>query len=550
MLPRLSALLGFPAAPTSSLPDAGLPGAGLPGFGAGAPSESVRRAGFRRLSGLWGTAAPAGPTRPEVVVIGAGIAGLAAARRLHDDGVRVLVVEARDRVGGRVHSARNARGDAFDLGASWIHGVKGNPIAALARDLDIPTVTSGRVNALFDLRGRRLDTAAVQARMGAALQAARAAAAGPGRSVADVVRLAGVDEALSPRDRRLFRWYLTAELEHEFAGDIAELSAAHFDAENEPRGEEVVFPTGYDRIAHALAAGLDVRLRTVVTHIEWGDAAGAGPLGGGPTVSVTTPRGRVARPRPRRDASGATSVLEADHAVVTLPLGVLKAGGVTFSPALPAANRAAIERLGMGLMNKVWLTFPDRFWGDADWINRAADPVGRFTQFFAPRTPTPMLTAFHTGACARELETRTDAETVAAALAALRTTYGAAVPPPLEAHVTRWSQDRSRAAHSFVAAGATPDVASRSRRRSARSVFFAGERRTPATVHRPRRLLRDRGRQAVRRAARAGRRAAQASRGVGHGGRRRAVEGHDPARGDARPARRLTARLRGAGAAS
>ena len=134
MLPRLSALLGFPAAPTSSLPDAGLPGAGLPGFGAGAPSESVRRAGFRRLSGLWGTAAPAGPTRPEVVVIGAGIAGLAAARRLHDDGVRVLVVEARDRVGGRVHSARNARGDAFDLGASWIHGVKGNPIAALARD--------------------------------------------------------------------------------------------------------------------------------------------------------------------------------------------------------------------------------------------------------------------------------------------------------------------------------------------------------------------------------------------------------------------------------
>ena len=512
MLPRLSALLGFPAAPTSSLPDAGLPGAGLPGFGAGAPSESVRRAGFRRLSGLWGTAAPAGPTRPEVVVIGAGIAGLAAARRLHDDGVRVLVVEARDRVGGRVHSARNARGDAFDLGASWIHGVKGNPIAALARDLDIPTVTSGRVNALFDLRGRRLDTAAVQARMGAALQAARAAAAGPGRSVADVVRLAGVDEALSPRDRRLFRWYLTAELEHEFAGDIAELSAAHFDAENEPRGEEVVFPTGYDRIAHALAAGLDVRLRTVVTHIEWGDAAGAGPLGGGSNgLGHDSSRGESRVRVHVRDASGATSVLEADHAVVTLPLGVLKAGGVTFSPALPAPNRAAIERLGMGLMNKVWLTFPDRFWGDADWINRAADPVGRFTQFFAPRTPTPMLTAFHTGACARELETRTDAETVAAALAALRTTYGAAVPPPLEAHVTRWSQDPfACGAYSFVAAGATPDDRVALATPLGRSVFFAGEATHtgyPSTVHGAY-LSGIAAAKAVRRAARAGRRAA------------------------------------------
>lgn len=495
MLPRLSALLGFPGTPSS------VPAAGLPGAGAGTPADTVRRAGFRRLSGLWGTAAPAGPSRPEVVVVGAGISGLAAARRLHDDGVRVTVVEARDRVGGRVHSVRNARGDAFDLGASWIHGIKGNPIAALARDLDIPTVTSGRVNALFDVRGRRLDTAAIQARMGAALQAARAAAAGPGRSVADVVRLAGVDEALSPRDRRLFRWYLTAELEHEFAGDVAELSAAHFDAENEPRGEEVVFPTGYDRIAHALAAGLDVRLRTVVTRIEWGEAAGGeGPSRGDGRVRVHL-----------RDASGAVSVIEADHAVVTLPLGVLKAGGVTFTPDLPASNRAAIERLGMGLMNKVWLTFPHRFWGDADWINRAADPVGRFTQFFAPRTPTPMLAAFHTGACARELEARTDEETVAAALAALRTTYGAAVPPPLEAHVTRWSKDPfACGAYSFVAAGATPDDRVALATPLGRSVFFAGEATHtgyPSTVHGAY-LSGIAAAKAVRRAARVGRRAA------------------------------------------
>ncbi len=107
-------------------------------------------------------------------MIGAGIAGLAAARRLHDEGVRVTVLEARDGVGGRVRSHRTAGGATFDLGASWIHGVKGNPIAALARDLGIPTVTSGRVNTLFDARGRRLDTAGVQARMAAALEAARA----------------------------------------------------------------------------------------------------------------------------------------------------------------------------------------------------------------------------------------------------------------------------------------------------------------------------------------------------------------------------------------
>jgi len=463
-----------------------------------------RRTFLRRLSGtaagLWlvGRRAPRAVTAApaEVLVVGAGIAGLAAARRLRDDGVRVTVIEARDRVGGRVRSHRTAAGETFDLGASWIHGVKGNPIAALARDLSIPTVTSGRVNALFDARGRRLDTAGVQARMAAALEAARAVAAAPGRSVADVVRVAGVEEGLSPRDRRLFRWFLTAELEHEFAGDVAELSAAHFDAENEKRGEEVVFPTGYDRVAQALADGLDVRLGTVVTRIEWGDGG----------VRVHTSAG----------------VLAAAHAIVTLPLGVLKAGSVTFYPDLPAVHRHAVERLGMGLMNKVWLTFParagagtsgsgasglgasglgasgfgaaalgaggpGRFWGDADWINRAADPVGRFTQFFAPRTATPMLVAFHTGTHARELERRSDEETVAGALAALRAMYGAQVPAPVETHVTRWSADPfARGAYSFVAAGATPEDRAALATPLGRTVFFAGEATHtgyPSTVH-------------------------------------------------------------------
>jgi monoamine oxidase len=300
---------------------------------------------------------------------------------------------------------------------------------------------------------------------------------------------------------------LTAELEHEFAGDVAELSAAHFDAENEPRGEEVVFPSGYDRIAHALAAGLDVRLGAVVTRIEWGDAGAAG-AGARPTSSA----GAEARVRVHvRDASGRTSVLEADHAIVTLPLGVLKAGTVAFAPDLPAAHRGAVERLGMGLMNKVWLTFPRRFWGDADWINRIADPVGHFTQFFAPRTPTPMLAAFHTGTRARDLEARSDDETVVAAVAALRAVYGATVPAPLEAHVTRWSADPfARGAYSFVAAGATPDDRTALATPLGHSVFFAGEATHagyPSTVHGAY-LSGVAAAKAVRRAARAGRRAA------------------------------------------
>ena len=77
----------------------------------------------------------------QVLVIGAGIAGLAAARKLHDIGVDVIVLEARDRTGGRIHTYTNWRGPAIDIGASWIHGAgPANPVAKLARKISARTV--------------------------------------------------------------------------------------------------------------------------------------------------------------------------------------------------------------------------------------------------------------------------------------------------------------------------------------------------------------------------------------------------------------------------
>src|SRR5476649_1175133 len=84
------------------------------------------------------TARPSRPM-PSVIVIGAGIAGIAAAQRLQRAGCRVTVIEARQRLGGRIWTDHSWPDAPVDLGASWIHGVQGNPVAALARQFAIPT---------------------------------------------------------------------------------------------------------------------------------------------------------------------------------------------------------------------------------------------------------------------------------------------------------------------------------------------------------------------------------------------------------------------------
>jgi polyamine oxidase len=97
-------------------------------------------------------------------VVGAGIAGLAADRRLADEGVEVTVLEARDRVGGRIRTDRSL-GVAIDLGAAWIHGTEDNPIAALADDAESETVTTDYDSlVLLDAEGGELsEDAAVAA---------------------------------------------------------------------------------------------------------------------------------------------------------------------------------------------------------------------------------------------------------------------------------------------------------------------------------------------------------------------------------------------------
>lgn len=342
-----------------------------------------------------------------VLVIGAGMAGLGAARALSDQGFTVTVIEGRDRIGGRTFTS-DELGVPLDLGASWIHGTEGNPVSAIVEDAEIETsATTDYDNArehspdgteLTDPQYARAETA-FEALMAAADDAAENQAQdGP---LGDVLEAAGAGLGLSPADELVVRHYVNTSIEHEYAGSIDDLSTWWWYEGASYGGGDVVLPGGYVQVVDALADGLEVVTGQVVERVEIGSGG----------VDVVTP----------------TDSFPGDHVVVTLPLGVLQAGAVAFDPPLPADKVTAIGRLGMGLLDKAYLRFPEVFWdADADligWVSPDGD--GRWGEWvnLAKVTGEPILLGFNAAHYAERVEAMTDEQVVADAMAVLRTIY-------------------------------------------------------------------------------------------------------------------------------
>jgi monoamine oxidase len=298
-----------------------------------------------------------------VGIIGAGASGLAAAQALTARGRQVTVFEARDRIGGRIRTD-TLSGRRVDLGASWIHGTRGNPLSALADDLGLARVATGETQII---RGRG------------------------GRIIAP-------DDAPAWHD-------IVTLADHAFGAAASDVDLAHYDALDDHDGPEVIFAQGYDGILAGLGGAYDLRLSMPVLGVEHG--------GSGVTLRL------------QADAAAVF-----DAVIVTVPLGVLKAGALPFDPVLSPDKRDAIARIGMGTLDKLYLAFADPFW-DAPpvWISTIETglPEGQFVQWMNLQAVlgVPIVMAFNAADAARALADLSDDAVVARGVQALNSAYPA-----------------------------------------------------------------------------------------------------------------------------
>lgn len=406
---------------------------------------------------------------PSVIVIGGGISGVSAARFLVNASFKVILLESRDRLGGRIHTDYSF-GCPVDMGASWLHGVcNENPLAPLIRCLGLKLYrTSGDNSVLYD---HDLESLSLFNKDGQQVSQQLVVEVGEifkkilkeTEKVRDdhgedmsVLQAISVVLERHPHLRQeglaheVLQWYL-CRLEAWFAADADMISLKTWDQEQVLSGGHGLMTQGYYPVIDALAKDIDVRLSHRVTKISTGLDK----------VKVTVDNG--------------TDFI-ADAAIITVPLGVLKANLIEFEPKLPDWKTGAISDLGVGNENKIALRFSNVFWPDVELLGMVA-PTSFTCGYFLNLHKAighPVLVYMAAGRFAYDLEKLSDEAAVDFVMLQLKKMFSTATQP-VQYLVSRWGTDpHSLGCYSYDLVGKPADVYDRLRA-PVGSLFFAGE---------------------------------------------------------------------------
>lgn len=399
-----------------------------------------RRALLAATAGAWALAArpvraaasgaatdPATDPSIDVAIVGAGAAGIAAARRIRAAGRRCVLLEGSGRIGGRCVTDLATFGVPFDRGAHWLHRPTRNPLIRLARELGLevypaPSEHGLRIGARPATRSEHAELKAALARAHRAID--RAAEEPADRSIAQAL-----SQAL-PAD--LGSWQATVEFmlgPFDCARELAEVSAQDFAASDE-NGEDAFCRRGYGTLLARLADGLPVRLGTRVLRLT---ASGRG-------VELQTSAG----------------ALRAGAAIVTASTAALLEGGLRFEPE-PVAHLAAAAQLRLGSYDHVVLELVGNPLGlRADELVFEKAAGARTAALLANVGGTALCQIDVAGRFGRELAAAGEPAMIAFARDWLVGLFGSSVRgASRRAAATRWDHDPwARGAYSAAAPGA------------------------------------------------------------------------------------------------
>ncbi|XP_057533857.1 lysine-specific histone demethylase 1 homolog 3 [Amaranthus tricolor] len=467
-------------------------------------------------------------SQKRIIVVGAGPAGLTAARHLQRQGFSVNVLEARSRIGGRVYTDRSSLSVPVDLGASIITGVEADVVSERRPDpsslicgqlgleltvlnsdcplydivtgqkvpLDVDEALEAEFNSLLDetvlvvaQHGENATKMSLEDGLEYGLKRRRRVLSGTENGKFEISQpLTGTfyqeedaegchpaeqmdsREETLPLERRVLDWHF-AHLEYGCAAMLKEVSLPHWNQDDVYGGfggAHCMIKGGYSAVVDSIAQGLSINLNQVVADISYGTTGSAGSDICSHKVKVSTFSGNE---------------FFGDAVLITVPLGCLKADSIKFSPPLPKWKHSAIQRLGFGVLNKVVMEFPEVFWDDTvDYFGATAqtsDLRGRCFMFWNVKKTVgaPVLIALVVGKAAKDGQDLSPSDHVNHALSVLRKLFGyTAVPDPVASVVTDWGRDPfSYGAYSYVAVGASGEDYDIIGRPVENCLFFAGE---------------------------------------------------------------------------
>jgi len=358
--------------------------------------QGARASGLDAASRVQDVAAPG----ERITIVGAGIAGITAARQLVDAGFNVVVIEARDRIGGRIDTVNGDWPFPIERGPSFVHRTSDNFLNDELTALGVALLPFVRTPEVRTRSGAIVEASPLGA------QAIAGALGWAGNQQQDVsVERALIDsreaslsttadsDGLSDAD--WLEYEIGTKLKVETGATPSQQSAWYSTGSGTPEDDQIVVG-GYSTVLAGDADGLELLLSSVVNRVAHDDGGVSLRLGTGESLS-------------------------ADRVILTVPLGVLQNAAIEFSPALPFAHRGAIAALGMGVLDKVWLRFDEPFW---DTEARLWTVVGEDADFpvwvnMMPLTGEPVLMGMVAAENAARLSELGDEEFLAAALTAL-----------------------------------------------------------------------------------------------------------------------------------